>query len=45
MCGCNKAKTQFSVVMADGTTKVVASEQEARALVRIKGGSYAPKAK
>jgi len=45
MCNCNKAKTQFSVTLADGTTKIVASEQEARALVRIKGGSYAPKAK
>jgi hypothetical protein len=44
MC-CNKAKTQFSVTMDDGTTKVVASEQEARTLVRIKGGSYTPKAK
>lgn len=46
MCGCSKNKnTQFSVTMADGTTKLVASEQEARALVRIKGGTYTPKPK
>lgn len=43
MCSCNKNKsgpTVFTVSMADGTKKDVASEQEARALVRMNGGSY-----
>lgn len=32
-------------MMEDGTTKTVKSEQEARTLVRIKGGSYTKVAK
>lgn len=40
MCNCNKATEQFTVVMDNGQTKTVKSEQEARTLVRINGGSY-----
>lgn len=44
MCACNKGKdgsqTSFTVRTADGKTQTVRSEQEARALVRIQGGSY-----
>ena len=44
MCNCNKNKNgtpaTFVVRMANGTTKEVASEAEARSLVRINGGSY-----
>lgn len=41
MCGCNSGKTtQFTVRTADGETKTVKSEQEARTLVRMHGGSY-----
>lgn len=45
MCSCNKGKdgkpATFVVRTADGQTKQVRSEQEARAIVRISGGSYA----
>lgn len=45
MCSCNKNKdggqATFTVRTADGQTKVVRSEQEARSIVRISGGSYA----
>ena len=44
MCSCNKGKdgkpAQFTVTTASGETKTVASEQEARAIVRISGGAY-----
>jgi len=44
ICGCNKNKNgqpaTFVVQTRDGQTKEVKSEQEARALVRINGGSY-----
>ena len=41
MCACNKkAGSEFTVRTADGQTKVVKSEQEARSMVRISGGSY-----
>jgi len=44
MCGCNKGKdgkpAQFTVTTAKGETKTVASEQEARAIVRVSGGAY-----
>jgi len=40
VCNCNKAAEQFTVVMENGETKTVKSEQEARTLVRINGGSY-----
>jgi hypothetical protein len=44
MCNCGKGKdgkpAQFTVTTAKGETKTVNSEQEARALVRIGGGSY-----
>lgn len=44
MCACNKGKAeQFVVSMDNGETKTVSSEQEARTLVRIKGGSYTKK--
>lgn len=47
MCSCNKAKAgvsnQFTVTFANGTKKDVNSEQEARAEVRINGGSYTRK--
>jgi hypothetical protein len=46
VCSCNKksgSSAQFVVLMADKTQKIVASEQEARALVRINGGSYSVK--
>lgn len=47
MCSCNKNKdgkaAVFVVRTGDGTTKEVASEQEARAMVRIGGGSYTRK--
>lgn len=47
MCGCNKNKdgsvAQFVVTTGKGDTKTVASEQEARAIVRIAGGSYTRK--
>lgn len=47
MCSCNKGKngvsSQFTVTMANGTKKDVNSEQEARAEVRINGGSYTRK--
>lgn len=47
MCGCNKnkdgSKAQFIVQTENGQTKIVNSEQEARALTRISGGSYAKK--
>lgn len=44
VCSCNKNKdgspSSFTVRTANGETQVVRSEQEARALVRISGGSY-----
>lgn len=44
VCSCNKGKdgkpAQFTVTTAKGETKTVASEQEARAIVRISGGAY-----
>ena len=44
MCSCNKGKdgkaAQFTVTTASGETRTVASEQEARAIVRISGGAY-----
>lgn len=42
VCGCNKAKgiTAFKVTKSDGTSVEVKSEQEARSIVRINGGSY-----
>lgn len=45
MCSCrdkNKdgSAASFTVRTADGQTQTVRSEQEARALVRINGGSY-----
>jgi len=47
MCSCNKGKngvsSQFTVTKADGTKIDVNSEQEARAQVRINGGSYTRK--
>lgn len=47
MCSCNKDKSgkmiQFVVQTADGQTKTVNSEQEARSIVRIAGGSYTRK--
>jgi hypothetical protein len=40
-CGSKKAgKESFKVTFADGTTKVVSSETEARAAVARRGGSY-----
>jgi hypothetical protein len=47
MCSCNKnkdgSKAQFIVQTAKGETKTVNSEQEARAITRISGGSYTRK--
>lgn len=47
MCSCNKGKNgqpaQFVVTTASGKTEIVNSEQEARAKVRINGGSYTKK--
>ena len=44
ICACNKGKAeQFVVSMDNGQTKTVSSEQEARTLVRINGGSYTKK--
>jgi hypothetical protein len=47
MCSCNKNKdgsrAVFVVQTENGQTKTVASEQEARAIVRIAGGSYTKK--
>lgn len=47
MCSCNKGKdgkmVQFVVQTASGETKTVNSEQEARSIVRIAGGSYTRK--
>lgn len=47
MCSCNKNKdgtpTQFVVRTDKGETKTVNSEQEARSIVRIAGGSYTRK--
>lgn len=44
MCSCGKGKDgkmiQFTVTTSKGETKTVNSEQEARAIVRISGGSY-----
>lgn len=42
MCSCNKKVSKFRVTSPSGKTQEVKSEQEARALVRISGGSYAP---
>jgi hypothetical protein len=44
VCGCNKARgiTAFKVIKADGTSQEVKTEQEARSIVRINGGSYTP---
>jgi len=47
MCSCNKDKSgkplEFVVQTASGETKTVRSEQEARSIVRIAGGSYTRK--
>jgi hypothetical protein len=47
MCSCNKGKNgqpaTFVVRTGSGETKEVTSEQEARALVRVNGGSYSRK--
>lgn len=47
MCNCSKNKdgsaAQFVVQTAKGETRTVNSEQEARSIVRISGGSYARK--
>lgn len=43
MCACLGKAQQFVVTLADGTTKTVKSEQEARTLTRMGGGSYTPK--
>jgi hypothetical protein len=44
MCSCNKGKdgkiATFVVRTSNGETRKVKSEQEARAIVRISGGSY-----
>lgn len=43
MCGCNsgsKKSFEFKVMLGDGSSKRVQSEQEARSLVKINGGSY-----
>lgn len=46
MCNCgNKRAVEFVVMTADGKTKTVQSEQEARTLTRINGGSYQKKTK
>lgn len=47
ICSCNKGKNGqaavFVVRTGDGQTKEVASEAEARSMVRIAGGSYTKK--
>lgn len=47
MCACNKnkdgSKVQFVVQTSNGETRTVNSEQEARAITRISGGSYTKK--
>lgn len=47
VCSCNKNKdgsaAQFVVQTSKGEMKTVNSEQEARAIVRIAGGSYTRK--
>jgi hypothetical protein len=46
MCSCGKSKgvsSMFTVTSANGEKKDVASEQEARAMVRMNGGSYTRK--
>lgn len=46
MCNCGSKKgvsSMFTVTSADGTKKDVSSEQEARAMVRMNGGSYTRK--
>lgn len=47
MCGCNKNKdgsrAEFVVRTSSGEVKTVSSEQEARAITRISGGSYTKK--
>lgn len=43
MCSCNKGKngaSEFTVRKADGSTQTAKTEQEARTLVKIHGGSY-----
>lgn len=43
VCSCNQGKSgpvEFTVKLGDGSTKIVKSEQEARTLVRMSGGSY-----
>lgn len=41
MCSCNKKTSKFRVTSPDGKTQEVKSEQEARTLARMTGGSYA----
>jgi hypothetical protein len=47
VCSCNKNKdgtvTKFVVRTGTGEVREVASEQEARAITRISGGSYTKK--
>jgi hypothetical protein len=47
VCSCGKNKdgsaAQFVVTTGKGETRTVASEQEARAITRISGGSYTRK--
>lgn len=43
MCGCKGAAQTFVVTMNNGQTRETKSEQEARTLVRINGGSYTKK--
>lgn len=47
MCACNKgasaASTSFIVQTSNGEKREVRSEQEARAIVRVSGGSYSKK--
>lgn len=47
VCNCNKNKdgsaAQFVVRAPNGETRIVSSEQEARAITRISGGSYTRK--
>lgn len=48
MCSCNGknkdgSRVVFVVQTANGQTKEVASEQEARSITRISGGSYTKK--
>jgi hypothetical protein len=42
MCSCGKKVSRFKVTSSEGKTQEVKTEQEARALARINGGSYAP---